>query len=90
MTGKVIDYCIKNHKCRTCDNIIDTGIKENHDCRLNHYGTAKAMESEGAVQLVTKSKLLENANAEVGVFIGDNDISCKHTLCTRSCRSPDS
>lgn len=33
------------------------------------------MEADGAVQLVTKSNILKDANVQVGAFIGDND-SC--------------
>ena len=44
-------------------------------CTRNFYGSAKAMEADGAVQLCTKSNILKEANVEVGVFIGDNDNS---------------
>ncbi|XP_031783012.1 uncharacterized protein LOC103316775 [Nasonia vitripennis] len=37
---------------------------------------AKAMESDEALELVTKSSILKEANLQVGVFIGDNDSSC--------------
>ncbi|KAL7289077.1 hypothetical protein TKK_0017028 [Trichogramma kaykai] len=46
-----------------------------HDCRLNYCGTAKAMESDVAVQLVTSSSVLKEKNVEIEVFIADNDSS---------------
>lgn len=74
-TGKVLDYCTRNRKCRVCDLEMKSGIHKEHDCRLNFTGSAKAMEADGAVELVTRSKILREANVEVGVFIGDNDSS---------------
>lgn len=38
------------------------------------------LEAEAAVKLVTQNPFLQNANVEVGVFIGDNDSSCMHAL----------
>lgn len=74
-TGKVLDFCTRNRKCRICDiGLINGKIKE-HDCRLNCYSSSKAMEADGAVQLVTNSNILKAANIEIGAFIGDND-SC--------------
>lgn len=75
-TGKVLDYTTRNRKCRACENAISTGIKKEHDCRLNFHGSAKAMETDAAVQLVTNSQILKNNNLEIRVFIGDNDSCC--------------
>ncbi|KAJ8684694.1 hypothetical protein QAD02_020487 [Eretmocerus hayati] len=72
-TGKVLDYSTRNRKCRTCDSQAKTGRTVEHDCRLNFKGTAKAMEADGAVELVTRSSILKDANVQVGVFIADND-----------------
>lgn len=79
-TDKVLDFCTKNRKCKACDINIKLGTQKEHDCRLNHFGTAKSMEAEGAIQLVTKSEILKSANVEVGVFIGDNDSSVLSAL----------
>lgn len=79
-TDKVLDFCTKNRKCKTCDINRKLGVKKEHDCRLNHHGTARAMEAEGAVQLMAKSEILKEADAEVGVFIGDNDSSALSAL----------
>ena len=74
-TGKVLDYCTKNRKCVFCDHEEATGRAIKHDCRLNHYGPAKSMEAAGAVQLTVNSQILKDNNAQIGVFIGDNDSS---------------
>ncbi|XP_058809610.1 uncharacterized protein LOC131674797 [Phymastichus coffea] len=74
-TGKVLDYCTRNRKCRICDLELLTGVGKPHDCRKNLTGPAKAMEGDGAVQLVTASKILKEHNVQIGVFIGDNDSS---------------
>ena len=74
-SGKILDYCTRNRKCRICEAGQVTGKVKDHDCRLNFYGSSKSMEADGAVQLVAHSNILKNANVEVGVFIGDND-SC--------------
>lgn len=71
-SGLVLDYATRNSKCRMCD----LGhTKDDHDCRLNFYGSAKAMEADAAVGLVTQSSILKETNIEVGVFVGDNDSS---------------
>lgn len=88
-SGKVLDFATKNRKCRLCEK---GHVKSDHDCRLNHYGTAKAMEPDVAVQLVTESSILKSQNVEVGVFVGDNDSSsicsikkaCNHTILKQS------
>ena len=54
---------------------IRTGVHKEHDCRLNFTGSAKAMEADSAVQLVTQSQILKQSNVQVGIFIGDNDSS---------------
>ena len=50
-------------------------VKTDHDCRLNYYRTAKAMDPDVAVELVTRSTMLKEKNIEVEVFIKDNDSS---------------
>ena len=71
-SGKVLNYSTRNRKCRMCDR---GHPKMSHDCRLNYYGTAKVMESDVAVELVSQSSILKQKNIEIGVFIGDNDSS---------------
>lgn len=45
---------------------IDAGQKkEDHDCRLNFQGTAKAMEADAGVELIRKSQVLQEAGLNV-------------------------
>lgn len=72
LSGKILDYATKNRKCRKCD----LGHKkEDHDCRLNFYGSAKAMEAAAGVELINHSKVLEESGLQVRVIIGDEDSS---------------
>ncbi|XP_044594135.1 uncharacterized protein LOC123271775 isoform X2 [Cotesia glomerata] len=72
LSGKILDYDTKNRKCRKCD----LGHKkEDHDCRLNFHGSAKAMEAAAGVQLVNHSTILKEAGLQVRVIIGDEDSS---------------
>lgn len=48
-TGKALDYMSYNRKCSMCDSNIKNNTNKPHDCRLNFWGSAKAMESTGAV-----------------------------------------
>ena len=74
-SGKVLDYCTRNRKCKICDSELQTGLHKKQDCPLNFTGSAKAMKADGAVQLVTQSQILKESNVQVGIFIGDNDSS---------------
>lgn len=71
MSGKILDYATRNKKCVKCDK----NHKEDHDCRKNFYGSAKAMEADAGVQLVNHSKILKDAGLQVRVIIGDEDSS---------------
>ncbi|KAK0159464.1 hypothetical protein PV327_011114 [Microctonus hyperodae] len=73
--GKLLDYCTKNRQCIFCTHKEKNGRTIEHDCRSNYFGSAKSLEAAGAVQLTVKSKILQENNAEVGIFIGDNDSS---------------
>jgi len=69
---KVLDYTTRNRKCSLCDRNHDP---TSHDCRKNFEGSAKAMEADAGVELVTRSKVLQDAKLNVGVLIGDEDSS---------------
>lgn len=69
---KVISFATENRACRMCSS---GHPKWDHDCRLNFHGSAKAMEAEAAVRLVTANPILKSLNLELGIFIGDNDSS---------------
>ncbi|XP_043468802.1 uncharacterized protein LOC122502708 [Leptopilina heterotoma] len=69
---KVLSYATFNRKCRMCEN---GHAKDDHDCRLNFEGSAKAMEPQAAVEIIANNSILKECNLEVGVMIGDNDSS---------------
>lgn len=72
LSGKVLDYATRNRKCNKCDKGTP---QEEHNCRLNFNGSAKAMEAHAGVELITKSKVLEKTNCSVKCVIGDEDSS---------------
>lgn len=49
-------------------------LSTDHDCRLNHEGSAKSMEPSMAVELINSS-LLKEQNVQISTFIGDDDCS---------------
>lgn len=72
LTNKVLSYTSKNRKCRQCDR----GSPQNeHDCRRNFKGSAKAMEPAAAVDLAVNNSIFQELNIQLGVMIGDNDSS---------------
>ncbi|XP_074109350.1 uncharacterized protein LOC141534112, partial [Cotesia typhae] len=72
LSGKILDYADKIRKCKFCD----LGRKkEDHDCRKNFVGSAKAMEASAGADLVNNSTVLKETNLEARVLIGDED-SC--------------
>lgn len=69
---KVIACVTLNRKCAKCDR---GHSSDDHDCRLNFVGSAKAMEPHAAVVLTKDNPILRACNIEVGIFIADNDSS---------------
>ena len=68
----VLSYVLLNRKCRMCD----LGHRvDDHNCRLNFEGSAKAMESRAAVLLTNNNSILNECNLQVGVMIADNNSS---------------
>ena len=64
LSGKVIDFITRNKKCCLCD----LGrSKDDHDCRLEFYGSAKAIEA--AADIGYNSSSLKKINAQIGIFI---------------------
>lgn len=73
LTGLVLDFSTCNRICATCHR---GGPASNHEnCRLNFYGSAKAMEPHVAKKLVVDSEILRGENLEVGILVGDDDSS---------------
>lgn len=71
-TKKVVAYVTLNRKCAKCDR---GHLPNDHDCRLNFVGSAKAMEPHAAVLLTKDNPILSACNLEIGIFIADNDSS---------------
>ncbi|XP_067215908.1 uncharacterized protein [Linepithema humile] len=72
LSGKIIDFATRNRKCAFCDY---GNNKENHDCRKNFEGSAKAMEPSVGVELMTQSTVLKEIGLNARVLIGDEDSS---------------
>ncbi|VDI36869.1 Hypothetical predicted protein [Mytilus galloprovincialis] len=67
-TGKCVNFGLKYGDCRKCDRVDEKG--DGHDCRINHQGSAKSMESELAVQMV---KEIQKTGFEVSSITMDDD-----------------
>ena len=77
-TGKVMDYATRCKNCRFCEAAMTMAKWKQvtkHDCRKNHEGSSKSMESSVASELWNKPPL---SNTRYTVHIGD-DYST--TLC---------
>ncbi|XP_046746391.1 uncharacterized protein LOC124411343 [Diprion similis] len=72
LSKKILDFTTCNRKCSKCDKGHN---KNEHDCRLNFQGSAKAMEAYAGVELITKSEVLKEVGLNVRAVIGDEDIS---------------
>lgn len=70
-TGKIVDYATMNNSCRVCEYAVKTSSQvQEHDCRRNHTGSSKSMESAAAVKIYMKGKEM---GVQYSTFIGDED-----------------
>ncbi|XP_034246124.1 uncharacterized protein LOC117648066 [Thrips palmi] len=69
---KILAFGSKSKSCRLC---LKGHPPSDHDCRKNHVGSAKSMEPQLAVDLITRNPQLSEANVSLGTLIGDDD-SC--------------
>lgn len=70
---KLIGYFTVVRKCFKCER---GHPKDSHYCLGVFNGTAKSMESQAAVNLLSdKNSMLAKTNVRVGVYIGDGDNS---------------
>ena len=69
---QILDYSTCNRKCKKCDK---GRTPFDHDCRLNFWGSAKAMEAHVANKIVNESSILKSKNIQVGILVGDDDSS---------------
>ncbi|CAC5385553.1 unnamed protein product [Mytilus coruscus] len=68
-TGKCVSQGTKSADCRKCMYVDEKG-DGNHDCRKNHTGSAKSMESNLAVEMVQE---LQCKGCKVSCIIIDDD-----------------
>ena len=88
-SGKVVAYMNLNRKCKSCDMNIPL---ENHVCKKNFEGSAKAMEPYAAEQRVSNNVVFKECKIEVGGVGADNDSSaikamrnaCSHEIIKHS------
>ena len=67
-SGKVLDIAMMSRYCQGCTNINAQAksskftpseiemLRADHDCMINHHGSAPAMETKGAIQIFNRSK----------------------------------
>ncbi|XP_046408211.1 uncharacterized protein LOC124172766 [Ischnura elegans] len=67
---KVLSFGTRNAACKAC-----SYSNVDHDCRRNWSGSAKAMEADLAVELLTTSTPLKAAQVKVGTIVCDEDSS---------------
>jgi hypothetical protein len=68
-TGKVIDIEVLSNYCRICEG----GQQKEHECMLNHQGSAGAMEGRGAIQIFHRS--IESRGLKYLVYLDDGHTS---------------
>nr|XP_022319171.1 uncharacterized protein LOC111121963 [Crassostrea virginica] len=66
-SGKVIAYSVRSKKCRSCEHDLN---KNDHDCRKNWDKSAKAMESDMAIEMLHG---LHSKDLHIKNLIMDND-----------------
>ena len=72
LSNKILHYGTRNRKCKRCD----SGHSPNdHDCRKNFEGSAKAMESQLGAEVVNKSKVLKSCRLDARAVVGDDNSS---------------
>lgn len=69
-SGLIVNYATASRVCKMCQL---KNPKDNHDCRQNFTGSAKAIEAHLALKLATESDILKNNNVQLGIFCGDED-----------------
>ena len=68
-TGKVLDFATRNKTCGTCS-ASKNPESESHDCRKNHTGSSKIMESSVACELFQHAP---ERGIKYDKYIGDDD-----------------
>ncbi|XP_043274415.1 LOW QUALITY PROTEIN: uncharacterized protein [Venturia canescens] len=71
-TGLCVGYDVCTTRCREC---AAGNSKDLHDCRINHYGSAKAMKPAMAERIMLQNPDFESERVELQTLIGDDDSS---------------
>lgn len=70
-TGKVVNYATRNTMCRVCKEASNNNKEPApHDCRQNHQGSSKSMESNVAVELFSGAV---EQGVSYATYVGDDD-----------------
>lgn len=69
-TGKVLDFATRNKTCRTCAASKKDNKGTSHDCRKNHCGSSKIMESNVVCELFKRAPA---RGIKYDKYIGDDD-----------------
>jgi len=80
MTRKPIGMCLKSSFCRICSNHInrnnfEPGMVPDHECLVNHQGSAGSMESSALLEMV--EYLFDTHHTSVAMVITDDDSKMK-------------
>ena len=69
-TGKVLDFATRNKTCKTCSASKNANEPKTHDCRKNHSGSSKIMESSVACELFQRAP---ERGIKYDKYVGDDD-----------------
>lgn len=70
-TGKIMGYASRNKRCRFCDSPRGrNNLQNEHNCRKNHTGSSKIMETDVACQLFKEAP---QGNVKFSSYVGDDD-----------------
>lgn len=70
-TGKITNYKVRSRSCRVCSSASSRNeTAKEHDCRKNWDGSAKAMEQDMIVEMVSECN---EKGFKTGTVIGDDD-----------------
>lgn len=85
--SKVLDTEVLSTYCHTCtqrncnENTKLANIVSQHECSINHQGSAGKMEADGAVAIFSRSK--DRNNVKYAEFLGDGDSKAYSTVKER-------
>ena len=71
-TNKCVDFEVLSKTCKTCEVLEKKGVEtyKNHDCGINHEGSAGSLESAGVISCFKRS--VEKNRLRYTTYIGDS------------------